>query len=226
MLSAFLSSWLQDLSGAAATLKTLQSVNSTLLPLLLVAPIVIVAFLLAARNEASRGPGNTSRETPNRTLDRRPPQPAGSGPSSNFDQAARSQPPMRAEPPLVLVADDSPVVRGKLSRLLSGAGFSVVDACDGQQALALLHSSRVPSVLITDLEMPTVDGFELIAAVQGGLEIEHLPIIAITGHDDLQARVADLSGIYGIFSKPWNDRALLRRVRALASLTEADAGHG
>jgi len=76
-------------------------------------------------------------------------------------------------------------------------------------------------VLITDLEMPNKDGFELIADVKGSLATEDLPIIAITGHEELQTRVHEVQGLFGIFKKPWNDRELLKRVEALASLRKA-----
>lgn len=120
-------------------------------------------------------------------------------------------------PPALLVVDDSAVVRAKLRKLLEGAGYRVVLANDGHQALAALPNDFF-SVLITDLEMPNMGGVELIASVQGSLETEDLPIIAITGHDELQAHVRDCQGLYGIFRKPWNDRELLRRVEALAGL--------
>ncbi len=74
------------------------------------------------------------------------------------------------------------------------------------------------SVVITDLEMPHMDGFELIAAVQGSIETEDIPVIAITGHEEMQARVHNIQGLYGIFKKPWNGRKLLKRVDVLASL--------
>ncbi|MBQ1767128.1 MAG: response regulator, partial [Aquincola sp.] len=122
-----------------------------------------------------------------------------------------------AEPPALLVVDDSAVVRAKLRKLLEGAGYRVVLANDGQEALAALPGDFF-SVLITDLEMPNMGGVELIAHVQGSQDTEDLPIIAITGHDELQAHVRDCQGLYGIFRKPWNDRELLRRVEALAGL--------
>jgi CheY-like chemotaxis protein len=117
----------------------------------------------------------------------------------------------------VLLVDDSAVVRAKLLRLFQGAGFDAVAVRDGVEALEAL--ARMPfAVLVTDLEMPNMDGFELIAAVQGSLETEDLPIVAITGHEALQARVHEFGGLYGIFRKPWNDRELLRRVQSLAGL--------
>ena len=73
----------------------------------------------------------------------------------------------------MLIADDSAVVRSRLSRLLGAVGFDVVAVGDGQQALDLIDAGQVPTVLITDLEMPTVDGFELIAAMRGAIATEH-----------------------------------------------------
>ena len=128
--------------------------------------------------------------------------------------------------PRVLVVDDSNVVRVKLRRLLEAEGYEVAVAENGLLAEALLQKERF-ELLITDLEMPEMDGFELIASIHGSRATEDLPIIAITGHDELQARVHACEGIYGLFRKPWNDRELLRRVAALVQLgnaqREADA---
>lgn len=127
-------------------------------------------------------------------------------------------PPTEAAAPVaVLVVDDSAVVRTKLSKLLAGAGYAVTLARHGHEALEQLGQHRF-AVMITDLEMPEMDGFELIAQVSNDLRTEDLPIIAITGHEALQAKVQDARGLFGIFKKPWNDRELLARVAVLASL--------
>lgn len=129
-------------------------------------------------------------------------------------------PPVAAEPeqpPLILVVDDSAVARVKLSRLFEGAGLRVQQARDGLEALSLLEQQPV-SVMITDLEMPNMDGFDLIASVLGSIKTENIPIIAITGNDELQAKIQDIQGLFGIFKKPWNDRALLKRVEALIAV--------
>ena len=119
--------------------------------------------------------------------------------------------------PAILVVDDSAVARAKLNKLFESGGYRVELATDGLEAMEkLLHDFF--AVLVTDLEMPNMNGLELIAAVQGGMETEDLPIIAITGHDELQARVHDYQGLFGIFKKPWNDRELLKRVETLAVL--------
>jgi CheY-like chemotaxis protein len=119
--------------------------------------------------------------------------------------------------PAILVVDDSAVARAKLNKLFESGGYRVELANDGLEAMEKLQNDFY-AVLVTDLEMPNMNGLELIAAVQGGMETEDLPIIAITGHDELQARVHDYQGLFGIFKKPWNDRELLKRVETLAVL--------
>lgn len=126
--------------------------------------------------------------------------------------------------PAILVVDDSAVARAKLSKLFDTGGYRVEIAKDGLEAMDKLAGDYF-SVLVTDLEMPNMNGLELIAAVQGGMETEDLPIIAITGHDELQARVHEYQGLYGIFKKPWNDRELLKRVETLAILRKKPLNH-
>jgi CheY-like chemotaxis protein len=125
-------------------------------------------------------------------------------------------------PSTLLLVDDSAVARAKLRKLFESAGYPVEVAKDGLEALELLGKNRY-ALMITDLEMPHMDGVELIAAVHGSLDTEDLPILAITGHDDLQAKVHECEGLFGIFKKPWNDRELLRRVETLVRLRSASA---
>ena len=129
---------------------------------------------------------------------------------------------LEPERDMVLVVDDSAVPRTKLKKLFEAAGYRVETAGDGQQALDMLGNVRA-TVIVTDLEMPVMDGFELIAAVQGNMDTENIPIIAITGHDEMHGRVNDANGLYGIFKKPWNDRDLLKRVAELCFLAKKAA---
>jgi len=169
--------------------------SSYLLPFLIAVPLAVLVYFISTRHGHDVQPPAP------------PPEPL-------------APPPPPAQPPgpvSLLLVDDSAVARAKLGRLFEAAGYQVTLARDGVEALERLAEQRF-QVLITDLEMPNKDGFELIAAVQGSLETEDLPIIAITGHDELQARIHQIQGIYGIFKKPWNDRELLRRVEALAAM--------
>ncbi|TDP74139.1 response regulator [Roseateles toxinivorans] len=186
----------------------IQELLSTyLLPFVIAVPFAILLFVLALRR------GDDTPAPP-------APKPASEPPPSPITET----PVTEQLPGAILLVDDSAVARAKLRKLFVGAGYQVEVAGDGREALEALATGYF-SVLITDLEMPNMDGFELIAAVQGSLETEDLPIIAITGHDELSARVHDYQGLYGIFKKPWNDRELLKRVEALASLRKRPRIH-
>jgi len=138
-------------------------------------------------------------------------------PSSPVLPAAPMVAPMAARPASILVVDDSAVARAKLKKLFEGHGYIVATANDGLEALETIGKQRF-NVILTDLEMPNMDGFELIAAVQGSIDTEDIPIIAITGNEDFSVRVHAIGGLYGLFKKPWNDRDLLKRVDSLATM--------
>lgn len=196
-----------------------EMLNHYLLPLLIAVPLAIVVLIISSRrgDEADR----LSQPPADSDLPTAPaPVPAAMPRVAAAPLPATAAAP--AGPASVLLVDDSAVARAKLGKLFAGAGYRVTLAKDGVEALEQLAQARF-DVLVTDLEMPNKDGFELIAAVQGSLETEDLPIIAITGHDELHARVHEIQGLYGLFKKPWNDRDLLKRVEALAILHQATA---
>ncbi|PND39219.1 hypothetical protein C1O66_17930 [Paucibacter aquatile] len=188
-----------------------------LLPLLIAVPLAIVVFIISLRRgDHEVPPAGHNTVMPPLPEDYAPVKRAATAPLA--PEAPVAAAPVQASGPIpLLVVDDSAVARAKLARLFEGVGYQVTVAKDGLEALQRLAEQRF-AVLITDLEMPNKDGFELIADVQGSLETEDLPIIAITGHDEMQARVHQVQGLYGIFKKPWNDRELLKRVETLASL--------
>ena len=114
----------------------------------------------------------------------------------------------------VLAVDDSAVVRAKLRKLLEGAGLAVTLARDGHEALACL-AQQPHALLITDLEMPGMDGVALIGALQASGAAARLPILAISGHEALHEQLTGLQPIQGLFRKPWDDALLLQQVQAL-----------
>lgn len=114
----------------------------------------------------------------------------------------------------LLLVDDSAVVRAKLRRLFEPEGFSLALAPDGEAALTLLSQGRY-GLLVTDLEMPRLDGIGLIRAALADPGCAGMPILAITGHDDLQSQLNQLHAVAGIHHKPWVDEDLLDHVKAL-----------
>lgn len=81
----------------------------------------------------------------------------------------------------ILVVDDEPSVRGLFVDALEGAGHQVELAVDGAQALTRLRDGSAPCVVLTDLRMPRMDGFELSRAVGRDPELATIPVIVMTG---------------------------------------------
>jgi CheY-like chemotaxis protein len=110
----------------------------------------------------------------------------------------------------VLVADDSKIVRVKISRLLTGQTYRVALAESGEQALELLAAER-PHVVITDVEMPGIDGFELTRQVRANPAWSDLPVLMITSSDDKREQ-AEAAGVTQLLGKPYSEEALIAAI--------------
>jgi len=124
------------------------------------------------------------------------------------------------EQTLVMVVDDSKVVRVKTSRLLAKHQYRVVLAEDGEQALQQI-AGDLPQVLITDVEMPGIDGIELTRRLRANASTAQLPIIMVTSADDRLRGVADEVGVSVLLGKPYADEALIASIEQLAGIAPA-----
>ena len=89
---------------------------------------------------------------------------------------------------VILVADDSPSIRKFVSFALTMKGFDIVPASDGMEALEKLPAEKV-NLVITDLNMPNLDGFELIKAIRNNDDYRDIPIIilsSLAGSEEIQ----------------------------------------
>ena len=120
----------------------------------------------------------------------------------------------------ILLVDDSAVARAKLRRLFEPAGYQVHLACDGVEALAMLEKGRY-ALMITDLEMPNMDGVTLINTCLKRPLTAHMPILAISGHENLRAKFNECRRVSGVHRKPWVDDILLSHVATLVSTRHA-----
>jgi CheY-like chemotaxis protein len=111
------------------------------------------------------------------------------------------------------VADDSKIVRVKTGRLLAQHHFQVLFASDGAEALQQIEA-RTPDVLITDVEMPGMDGFELTRRVRERADTAQLPVIMITAADDRHQADASAVGVSVLLGKPYPDDVLLAHIAA------------
>jgi CheY-like chemotaxis protein len=120
----------------------------------------------------------------------------------------------------LLLVDDSAVARAKLRKLFEQAGYQVHLACDGVEAMALLDKGRY-GLLLTDLEMPNMDGVTLINNCLDRPQTARMPILAISGHESLRAKFNECRNIAGVHRKPWVDDILLSHVATLVSRHQA-----
>jgi two-component system, chemotaxis family, chemotaxis protein CheY len=116
----------------------------------------------------------------------------------------------------VLVVDDSVSMRQMTGLLLKGAGFDPVEAGDGQEALEKLTEDTV--LVITDFNMPRMNGVELIRAIRGGNVAKTIPILMITteSEDDKKQQGRD-AGATAWIVKPFTKDQLLGTLRRLVS---------
>ncbi|MGH9050414.1 MAG: EAL domain-containing protein [Acidimicrobiia bacterium] len=114
----------------------------------------------------------------------------------------------------ILVVDDEDVVRHLFTRVLRGAGFEVVDAHNGRVALAHIED-RIPDAVVLDNRMPDMTGLELLTALRADARTSTLPVILVTGQDDIDDRVRGLeAGANDFVAKPVHPNELVARVRA------------
>ena len=112
----------------------------------------------------------------------------------------------------VLVVDDDPAIREMLAGYLSEHGYEVALARDGLEAVRVMDAAR-PDVLLTDLEMPNMNGLELTAHVRSRAELAKLPVIMITSRSmDKHRRQAASMGVDVYLTKPYTDQELLQHV--------------
>ncbi|WP_019592380.1 Hpt domain-containing protein [Thioalkalivibrio sp. ALRh] len=115
--------------------------------------------------------------------------------------------------PRVMVVDDSITIRKVTARLLARHGYDVVTARDGLDAVTMLEERR-PQLILLDVEMPRMDGFEFAAHVRDHPELSQVPIIMITSRSGTKHRErASRLGVNGYLGKPYLENDLLDEIR-------------
>lgn len=120
----------------------------------------------------------------------------------------------------VLVIDDDADILEVLAMILASEGFEVLTASDGAQALEILHRGSVPSLILLDMMMPTMDGWQFRAAQTADPALPTVPVIILTG-DGNAAHKARALRADGYLKKPVELPALLEAVnRACGSASD------
>jgi chemosensory pili system protein ChpA (sensor histidine kinase/response regulator) len=123
---------------------------------------------------------------------------------------------MSSETPLVMVVDDSVTVRKVTTRLLERNGMDVVTAKDGVDAIAQLQDCE-PDVMLLDIEMPRMDGFEVATLVRHDPRLKDVPIIMITSRTGQKHRERAFSiGVNEYLGKPFQEQELLATIEQVS----------
>jgi two-component system chemotaxis response regulator CheY len=119
----------------------------------------------------------------------------------------------------VLLVDDSSSVRTLTRSVLSKSGFDVVEAADAAQAIRFLQNGGQADLVISDVEMPNMNGLEMLAIIRGRLQRKDLPVVMLTSVRDVGVlKKAKTLGIQGWVLKPYDNEMLVQIVRkALAA---------
>ena len=128
-----------------------------------------------------------------------------------------------SETPLVMVVDDSVTVRKVTTRLLERNGIDVVTAKDGVDAIAQLQDTK-PDVMLLDIEMPRMDGFEVATLVRHDERLKDVPIVMITSRTGQKHRDRAMSiGVNAYMGKPFQEQELLQQIEEMLAETKVGA---
>jgi len=132
------------------------------------------------------------------------------------------KPPVHSRTKTVLVVEDDKLVQTMFENILIRAGYSVITAQDGMEAFKAVIAGK-PHVIITDKEMPKLDGFGFLAALQNLPETRGIPVILVTGkmlNAEEEAKAFD-KGFFDFITKPVSEVTLLARVKRAYQAFEA-----
>jgi len=125
----------------------------------------------------------------------------------------------------VLVAEDNAVNRELIRELLELRGYTVLEACDGQEALGIIERVQ-PDLLLLDIGMPVLDGFAVVRRIRESPRIARLPIVAVTAYAMQGDRERILnSGFDGYLSKPINPSSLTEELNRLLTKQASQPAH-
>ena len=125
---------------------------------------------------------------------------------------------MATAPPTVLVADDNPDQRALYVDILTHAGYAVIEARDGTEAITRAREDR-PGLILMDVTMPGTSGWNAVRAVRDQQETRDIPVIVVTGLAGTRDRDASFAaGSDAYLSKPVSPHRLLEEVRRFLAL--------
>ena len=112
----------------------------------------------------------------------------------------------------IMVVDDNPTIMKLLERRLTGEGYKVCTACNGQEGLALA-GREMPDLIVSDVDMPLMDGREMASRLKASVRTSHIPVIFLTAMIKNPESAPQTSGGYLYLSKSSKPTELLDAIR-------------
>ena len=123
----------------------------------------------------------------------------------------------RAAKRLILVVDDSLTTRSMVKNILEAADYNVIAAIDGEEAWARLQATEGVELVVSDVDMPNLDGFQLTAKIRQSAQFRHLPVILVSSRDSEQdlARGAEVGANRYLVKRGFHQSNILDEIRQL-----------
>jgi CheY-like chemotaxis protein len=122
----------------------------------------------------------------------------------------------------ILVVDDDPDIRHTLTEILVDEGYAALTAANGLEALSLMRSAAAPALVVLDLMMPIMDGYEFLAEQRRDPALARIPVVVITA--GVKRRSEDL-GVAAVIAKPFSVADLLAKIETCLASAEVGRDH-
>ena len=117
--------------------------------------------------------------------------------------------------PVVMVVDDDSLATRAVVQILERQGYRMLAAESGPECLSLLADGTTPDVLVLDVKMPEMSGLDVCRTIRSDGRFDDMPIILLTGCDDIETRAAGMKlGVSEFLCKPFAHHELIARIRA------------
>src|SRR5438552_192012 len=131
---------------------------------------------------------------------------------------------MLVMPKKILACDDEPYILAAVSRIVKDEGFSLITARDGEEALRLAKV-ELPDLILLDIKMPRIDGFEVCRTLKSDSDTQGIPIILLTAMGQEQdAQLGITCGAQQYMTKPFSPRDLKRRLHGFLDSPDRQSG--
>ncbi len=134
--------------------------------------------------------------------------------------------PDSVKPYSILIVDDEGTIRSLLRLTLVRAGYEVIEAGSGEEGITLAQAKK-PDLVLLDVMMPTMDGFDVCRYMRQDPALNDMPIVMLSARKDARSRqLSRQAGANGYLTKPWNQDELLWRVRETIDNAKQATKHG